>query len=171
MSHNFPGGLKLIRNIIYGLQFTNVTIMRFTHMKDPFTVGKIITKHDLEFANRTKIKRLYMSSNMIKSIELGSIKMFPPNLETFDMSDNRPIPGAYIIELTKLTNLKTLIADRLNMYHVLKYQNRHGLIPNHCWVKIASGYPKGSKHYRLENQGSHMTSCTYLFVATIYYEQ
>ena len=57
---------------------------------------------------------------MIESIELGSVKMFPPNLEIIDMSDNRPIPGAYIIELTKLTNLKTLIADRLNMYHVFK---------------------------------------------------
>ena len=50
-------------------------------MEDPFTVGKIIRKHDLEFANRIKIERLSVLSDMIESIEQGLIEMFPSNLE------------------------------------------------------------------------------------------
>ena len=127
MSHNCPGGLKLIRNITYGLQFTNVTVMRFTDMENPLKVGKAITKHDLEYANRTKIERLYIAGNMIEDIEQGSIELFPPNLQKIDISDNRPIPGAYIVKLIKLENLKILKADRLNMYHYFQ-------VPGSSWL-------------------------------------
>ena len=131
VSHNGPGGLKLIRNVTYSLQSTNVTVVRATNLEDPLSVGKLITEHDIEFANNTKIERLYISGNAIESIEGDSVEFFPPNLQKLDMSDNRPIPGGYIVKLNFLKNLKILKADRLNMYHYFKIPGLPFLNSNH----------------------------------------
>ena len=117
MSHNKPEGLKLIRNVTYGLQFTNVTVLDFTNMEDQTAPGKMIYKKDLEFANKTLIKHLNVSGNMWETIERGSIDKFPPDLEVLDISDNRPIFTPYFFEIEKLRNLKVLHANKLNSYH------------------------------------------------------
>ena len=118
MSYNSPGGLKLIRNITYGLQFTNISDVNFTNVEDPYRTGKVIYSHDLEFAKNTSIKRLDMSGNMIEAIEdTSAFEKFPPGLEILDVSDNRPILATFIFNFYLLSNLKVLYADKLNNHH------------------------------------------------------
>ena len=118
MSYNLPGGLKLIRNITYGLQFTNISDVNFSHVEDPYRTGKIIDSHDLEFAKNTSIRRLDMSGNMIEAFEdATAYEKLPPTLEILDLSDNRPILATFIFNFYLLSNLKVLYADKLNNHH------------------------------------------------------
>ena len=127
MSNNQPNGLKLIRNITYGLQSTNVTKLDLTHMEYEFGLGKMIYKHDLEFANKTFVRELNVSSNMLETIEYGSVNSFPPNLQVLDVSDNRPVFGEYIFEIKGLKNLRILHANKLNNYHALDVFHKRSL--------------------------------------------
>ena len=120
LSYNSPDGLNLIRNVTYGLQYTKITNVQFTNMESPYEAGKTITKWDLEFSNRTTVKILNVSSNMIETLEAGSLDLFPPTLEEVDVSDNRPIFGPFLIELFKLKSLRIFRANYLNTYHPFK---------------------------------------------------
>ena len=139
MSYNAPDGLKLIRNVTYGLQYTNVTNLTFTNMEDPHSTGKMITRRDLEFCNNTKIKFLDMSSNMIETYEEGSINYFPQNLEEVDVSDNRPIFGGYLIQIYSLQHLRVFRADYLNKYHDFDDSNHQISLKR---KRASSGYVK-----------------------------
>ena len=119
ISNNFPNGLKLIRNITYGLQFTNVTKVDFMNMEYQYGLGKKIYKDDLAFAYKTFIKELNMSNNMLETIESGALELLPPNLEVLDASDNRPVFGDYLSEFKNLKKLKILYVNKLNSYHII----------------------------------------------------
>ena len=117
MSSN-PGGLRLIRNVTYGLQFTNISDVTCTNIENPYGIGKIIYADDLEYAKNTSIKRLDISGNMIEAIEDNSaFEKFPPELEVLDVSDNRPILASFVFNFYLLSNLKVLFADKLNKHH------------------------------------------------------
>lgn len=127
MSYNSRNGLKLIRNISYGLQFTKTSTAFFTNMESPFDASKILTKYNLEFANKTSVKRLFVAGNMIESFETGAFQYLPDGLELIDMSDNRPILGPYIAMIMRLKNLKVVIADDLNQYHHFKAKTKRDI--------------------------------------------
>ena len=112
MSNNQPNGLKLIRNITYGLQFTNVTKLDLTHMEDMEGTGKMIYKDYLIFAKKTLIRELDVSSNMIEKIETGCVDYFPPNVEIIDVSDNRPVFGHYLLEIKKIKETKNSLCKQ-----------------------------------------------------------
>ena len=117
LSNNSPDGLKLLRNVTYGLQHSNITNVTFSNMEDPHGIGKMITKRDLEFSKNTSIKNLDVSGNMIELLESGSFPLFPPDLEIIDVSDNRPTVGLYLIEISSLKKLRVVRANYLNAYH------------------------------------------------------
>ena len=148
MSSNSPNGLKLIRNVTYGLQYTKVTKLDFTHMENQHDQGKMIYKHDLEFANMTSIRELNVSSNMMEMVEDGCVHYFPPNLEILDISDNRPVFGDYMLEIKHLKNLKILHANKLNNYHPLNVFLKRSLDRN----KLSNALTNSRYFHRSANE-------------------
>ena len=117
LSYNYPGGLNLIRNVTYGLQTSTISNFTFSNMEDFHGVGQIVTNRDLEFAKNTSIKHLDISGNMVELLEPGSLQLFPPGLETVDVSDNRLTFNEYLLEIAFLKNLRSVEANYLNAYH------------------------------------------------------
>ena len=121
LSYNYPGGLNLLRNVTYGLQTSKISNFTFSYMEDIHGVGQKVTKRDLEFLKNTSIKHWNVSGNMIEILEPGSFLLFPPGLETIDVSDNRFTFNLYLREIAFLKNLRIGIGDFLNTYHKFVY--------------------------------------------------
>ena len=126
LSGNTPGGLRLIRNVTYGLNRTKTEVLEFNDMESGDGLGKEIKRSDLEFAFNTPIKNLSVSGNQIELFETGAVSLMPKHLTFLDCSDNRFKFGQYIFEMKSLAHLQETVGDYINTYHRYKKDQTEG---------------------------------------------
>ena len=128
LSYNICGGLALLRNISYGLQFTPATFLNMSNMVNPHGRSKFISTHDLEFFRNTSLLQIDASSNNIEMLKTGALQNLPSALELLDVSKNRFLLGKYISDIVHLKNVKVIMANNLNSYiPIAKYTNLKNL--------------------------------------------
>ena len=144
------GGLKLLRNLSYGLQSTKTKFLNVSKMIWPHGLSKYLRKYDLEFFRNTSIEEIDISGNNIEMVEAGAMDYLPNTLEVLDISDNRFVYAKYVYDVFKMKNIRIIKANKLNYYHIkdIHVPSEAGAQRNLLGYTIATDYLQRNSHQK-----------------------
>ena len=128
LSHNMALGFYTLRNVAYGLQFTNIDELDYSKVYKTFGLTVQINRCDVWFLHNTTLRTLWLNSNRMASAETDAFRLLPRSLEVLHVEDNNLSVAPYILQLGCLINLKRLELNRQETSHCIRNYNNEMLI-------------------------------------------
>jgi len=118
LSDNRQLGFRMLNNISYSLQFTNITVFNYSRVYPVYGNGNTLYKRDVCYLYNTTIEELVMDQNRLEFIETNTLILLPPNAKYLSAKWNKFTFNPYLLQLGCLS--KT---------HVLNIVSQNAAIP------------------------------------------
>ena len=161
MSLNRRLGFRILRNVSYGLQFTQIDFLNASHIYNTFGSGTRIMKRDLCFMINTTLRELSVNSNRIELFDTNLPLMMPSTFQILHVEDNRFTFGPYLLQAGCLTNITVAFADRQNTMHPPTEYIKERFNPTDNFIPLDNDCPFTSSQY-LKNQSKFIKGCLYI---------
>nr|WBP49900.1 Toll-like receptor protein [Mimachlamys nobilis] len=99
---------KVLRNLTYDLQFTNIHQLYLNKLHCAYGIGTFLFKEDLMYLNNTRLGKLHLDFNRIETVEDEMLQFLPDSLELLSVAGNKFTLGKYLMDMRLLKNLKYL---------------------------------------------------------------
>ncbi|WAQ99152.1 TLR4-like protein [Mya arenaria] len=114
ISFNKQLGFSSLSNVSYGLQFTNIKLLNYSHVYTTFGTGTELYKKDICYLRNTTLKELVLDANRIELVETNAVILFPRSLETLHIRKNKFTFGPYLLQTGCIDGVKTIYAQFQN---------------------------------------------------------
>ena len=105
LSNNMALGFVTLRNVSYGLQFTQIDVLDYSKVYKTFGMGTELKRCDLWYLKNTSLTELRLNSNRVVMLEVNVMALFPSSLKVLWAENNRLSYGPYAFQLGCLGNL------------------------------------------------------------------
>ena len=124
LSYNMALGFPTLRNVSYGLRDSqSIEVLDYSKVYKTFGLTTQLNRCDVWYLQNTTLKKLFINSNRMASIELNALHLFPLSLEAVFLEDNRLTFGPYALQIGCVTNLKRLELSRQDFTHPISTFN------------------------------------------------
>ncbi|XP_052793760.1 toll-like receptor 4 [Mya arenaria] len=130
LSFNRQLGFTPLSNVSYGLQFTNIKVLNYSHVYTTFGTGTKLYKKDICYLRNTTLKEMVLDNNRIELIETNAAILVPRSLETSYLRQNKLTFGPYILQMGCLEGVKNFYLECPNfqfspLAYSLEPEDRH----------------------------------------------
>ena len=107
-----------MRNVLWGLKNTPVSLLNFNHIYEYFETGTVLTSQQIEPIKYMKnLTTLHMDLNKLEIIEAEVFKLLPKSLTTWTLSGNRLTYGKYVEKLSNMKHIHSLDISRQHLMY------------------------------------------------------
>jgi hypothetical protein len=117
LSENRRMGLGKLRNISYGLQFTQIRSLNISKVQNTFGMSTQIHIRDICYLWNTSITEVVINSNRIEMLETNLPILFSKSLKILHMEDNKFTFGPYILQIGCASQLTEFYGNYQNFAH------------------------------------------------------
>ena len=122
LSFNMALGFPSLRNVSYGLQFTQISVLDYSKVYKAFGLMTQINRCDLEFLQNTTLKEIHVNNNRLSLVEINAVMWLPRSLEIVYAEENKLQFGNYVFQLGCICNLKRIeLSGQSDCYHTSNY--------------------------------------------------
>lgn len=108
ISFNQDLTFRVLTNVTYDLQFTNIKILGANKIHHTFGTGTELFVDDLKYLSNTSLVELHVAFNRLELLEPGLINILPKSLRYISAGQNRFTFGQYVFDLGTLTGVKEI---------------------------------------------------------------
>ena len=105
LSFNMALGFPTLRNVSYGLQFTQVKVFDYSKVYKTFGLTTQLNRCDVEFLQNTSIKEIHVNNNRLAIVEINAFMWMPNSLEIVYAEENKLKFGNFAFQLGCICNL------------------------------------------------------------------
>ena len=160
MSLNRRLGFRILRNVSYGLQFTQIDFLNASKIHKTFGLGTQLMNRDACFLKNTTIREVSFNANRLELFETNSPILMPKTLRILHVEENRFTFGPYLLQLGCLANVEIGFASRQSTMHNPREYLKERFNPN-VFTPIENDCPFMSKEY-LKNESHLIQNCPYM---------
>ena len=124
LSSNMALGFVTLRNVSFGLQFTNIKILDYSKVYKTFGLSTEIRRCDVWYLRNTSLREIHVNSNRIGLVEANALYLLPPTLQVVWAEDNQLSYGPFSLQMGCLQNLSKLELSKQNIVHALELYNK-----------------------------------------------
>ncbi|XP_045184468.2 toll-like receptor 4 [Mercenaria mercenaria] len=117
LSQNFRLGFRVLKNITYSLQFTNIFSLNYSKVHSTFGLGTQIRKQDVCYVWNTSLTEFVLNSNRLQSFETNALMLLPHTVKKMRVEDNIFTFGPYLLQLGCMENVNEVYANKQNTAH------------------------------------------------------
>jgi len=111
ISNNDHLSFRVLSNVTYDLQFTEIKHFDFSKIHCTFGGGTTLYFDDMKYLANTNISTLHFNSNRIVEIQQCVLSFLPKSLRYVSVRDNRFYNGRYMLESNTLLHLEIIDAS------------------------------------------------------------
>ena len=123
LSSNEGLGFVSLRNVSFGLQFTEIEVLDYSKVHKQFGLSTELRRCDVWYLYNTTIKELYLDNNRMALVERNALHLFPPLLEMISVQHNQFIYGPYTVQAGCLQNVKRIEVNEQYYFPDVDYYN------------------------------------------------
>ncbi|XP_045208627.2 toll-like receptor 4 [Mercenaria mercenaria] len=134
LSQNMQLGFQNLRNVSFGLQFTNIQVLNYSKVYTTFGIGTRVQKRDICYLWNTTLREFSANSNRLILFETNAIALLPKTLNIVRLEDNKFTFSLYLLQVVCLSNLTELYSNMQNAAHKpsLYFQQPENLVPKYA---------------------------------------
>lgn len=117
LSYNYRLGFRNLRNVSYGLQYTNIKSLNYSNVHVTFGRGTWVQNSDICYLWNSTLKEIVLNSNRIEMMETNLAILFPLSLEIYRVEDNKFTFGPYLLQLGCVRNVREFYGNHQNAAH------------------------------------------------------
>ncbi|XP_045184171.2 toll-like receptor 4 [Mercenaria mercenaria] len=117
LSQNFRLGFRVLKNITYSLQFTNISCVNYSQVHSTFGLGTQIRIQDVCYVWNTSLTEIVFNSNRLQSFETNALILLPHTVRKMRVEDNTFTFGPYLLQLGCMENVNEIYANKQNTAH------------------------------------------------------
>ena len=114
LSGNSQLGFRTLRNISYGLQFTNIDFLNYSAVHHHLGLGTFITKRDICYFRNTTLRVLSLNNNRLQMLEKNAAILMPTTFQELHVEGNEFDIGIYLSQGACFANATKLFANGQN---------------------------------------------------------
>ena len=114
LSHNKEITLRVLPNVTYDLQFTNIKILKFNAIQCKYGTGLTFKRAYTQYLKNTSIEEVHLSSNRIETVEQFVLSNIQASIKYIIAADNRLLFSWAVLETPYLEHL--ILADFSRQY-------------------------------------------------------